>query len=304
MDRIVVALGGNALMNPFGNQDVSNERLNMDRISLDLIKLSKSCEMVITHGNGTQVGDEINRNEHAKLEVPKLPLYLLNAETQASIGSIIELSLKNTANKLKIKSTISVILAHVYVDKNDSAFKNPLKQVGPFYTKKELNNELKMTKFNYIKVNNKYRMVVPSPKPKGILEIDAINSLIKKNIIITCGGGGIPIVPKNKSFIGMSAVIDKDRTSQLLANSIGANKLIILTNAEFVYSDYIDKKSAIKSIKASDLAKNLDNFENGTIKPKIESCINFIKNGGSKAYIGNIFKLNEILNGKSGTMIY
>ncbi len=304
MDRIVVALGGNALMNPFGNQDVSKEKLNMDRIALDLIRLSRSYEMAITHGNGTQVGDEINRNEHSKSEVPKLPLYLLNAETQASIGSIIELSLKNAANKLRIKSNISVILAHVYVNKNDDAFKNPLKQVGPFYTKKELYNELKTAKFDYIKLNGKYRMVVPSPKPNGILEINAINSLIGKNIIITCGGGGIPIVSKNKSFNGISAVIDKDRTSQLLANSIGANKLIILTNAEFVYSNYKDKKSAIKSIKASDIAKNLDNFENGTIKPKIESCINFIANGGSAAYIGNIFKLNEILKGKSGTMIY
>ncbi|MCL5423527.1 MAG: carbamate kinase [Candidatus Marsarchaeota archaeon] len=304
MDRIVIALGGNALMNPSGSQDVLNERLNMDRIALDLIRLSKFYEIAITHGNGTQVGDEINRNEHAKSEVPKMPLYLLNAETQASIGSIIELSLKNAANKLKIKSNISVVLAHVHVNKDDSAFKNPLKQVGPFYTKKELYNELKIAKFDYIKFNDKYRMVVPSPKPNGILEITAIKSLIKKNIIITCGGGGIPVVYKNKSFNGISAVIDKDRTSQLLANSIGANKLIILTNAEFVYSNYNDKKSAIKSIKAFDIAKNLDSFENGTIKPKIESCINFIANGGSAAYIGNIFKLNEILKGKSGTMIY
>ena len=304
MKRIVVALGGNALMDPSKEQNISKEQLNMDKISIDIIKLSQFYEIALTHGNGSQVGDEISRNEHAKSKVPKLPLHILNAETQASIGSIIELSLKNAANKLKIKSNISVNLAHVLVDQNDPAFNKPVKQVGPFYGKKEFLEEYKLNKFEYIKSGDKYRMVVPSPMPIEILEINAILKLIPNNIIITCGGGGIPIVYKNKKISGIPAVIDKDRTSQLLANSIDAEKLIILTNAEFVYTNYSDKESALRSIKANEINKMLNLFEHGTILPKIEACIQFIKNGGKEAYIGNIFKLNDILKGRSGTLIY
>jgi carbamate kinase len=303
METIVIALGGNALLNPSGKQSFSTESNNMDRIAKDIALLSKKYNIVITHGNGSQVGDELMRNEHAKKFVPQLPLYLLNAETQAQIGSVIETSLRNSLAKLKIKKDVCVVLSHVVVESNDAAFKSPTKQVGPFYTKSELQAELKLDKFDYIKVGNSYRRVVASPKPKGIVELNSIKLLCKTGIVVTCGGGGIPTV-KGKGLRKLNAVIDKDLTTQLLANLLGVDVMLILTNADYVYSDYKSKKNPIKSTSAKLLKTRIGSFEQGTMKPKIEACINFVENGGKAAYIGNIFKIHDILNESTGTKIY
>ena len=305
MKSIVIALGGNALLDPSGRQSFAKENENINRVSKDIAKLCKnsSYRIVITHGNGSQVGDEMLRNEHAKKYVPKLPLYVLNAETQALIGTVIETALRNNLALLGVKRDVCVILAHVLVDKNDKAFKKPTKQVGPFYSKKELDSELKLDKFNYIKSGSEYRKVVASPKPKGILEVGTIQAEFKKKIVVTCGGGGVPTIKKGKELAGINAVIDKDLTTQLLANSIKAETLVILTNAEYIYSDYKRKKGKIKEVSAKTLKGNMDKFEEGTIKPKVQACINFIENGGKEAYIGNVYKLDQILSGTSGTKI-
>lgn len=306
MELIVVALGGNALLSPSGGQSFSKERSNMDRISRSIVELCKreKCNVVITHGNGSQVGDEIMRNEHAKKFIPQLPLYILNAETQAQIGSIIETSIRNSLQRLKIKREVSTILAHVLVDKGDGAFRSPTKQVGPFYTKGELNKELKLDRFDYIKLKGKYRHVVASPKPKRILEIDSIRVQCEKGIVITCGGGGIPTTKENGRLMGINAVIDKDLTTQLLANSIKAKRMVILTNTDYVYVDYNGTQHPVGAISSERLAKLIPESEAGTIRPKLEACMNFIENGGKEAYIGNIFKLDLILKGMSGTKIY
>jgi len=299
MDCIVIAIGGNALLNPSGKQYISKENRNIDKVASSIARICKTSRVIITHGNGSQIGDELMRNEHAKKFIPKHPLYILNAETQAQIGSILETSLRNKG----IKQDISVILSHVLVEKNDKAFKTPTKQIGPFYTKEELGKELKLDRFDYKKIGNKYRMVVASPKPKEILEIYSIKEAGKRGIVIACGGGGIPTIKENGQYKNVNAVIDKDLTSQLLANSVKADKLVILTNADYVYSDYKNKKGKIKKISAKILKRNLDKFEDGTMKPKIEACVNFIENGGKSAYIGNIHQLEKILTEASGTKI-
>jgi carbamate kinase len=306
MKIIVVALGGNALLDPSSKQSFAKENRYIDLISKDVVALCKDrkCKMIITHGNGSQVGEEVMRNEHASLFVPKLPLYVINAETQALLGTVIETSLRNSLNKLNLDIDVCVILAHVVVDTKDHAFKKPTKQIGPFYSQIELSKELSLNKFNYIKSGSKYRKVVASPKPKIILELGAIKKQIDSSIVITCGGGGVPVVKKNKKLLEVDAVIDKDLTSQLLANSIKADTLVILTNADYLYSNYSKKIGRIKEISASILRKKLNMFEEGTIKPKIEACVRFIENGGKEAYIGNIFKLKQILDRKSGTRIH
>lgn len=305
MKSIVIALGGNALLDPSGRQSFAKENKNINRVSRDIARLCKDGDyrIVITHGNGSQVGDEVLRNEHAKKYVPKLPLYVLNAETQALIGTVVETALRNNLILLGIKRDVCVILAHVLVERNDRAFKRPTKQVGPFYDKKELDKELKLEKFNYIKSGSKYRRVVASPKPREILEVETIRDEFSKKIIVTCGGGGVPTIKSGKGLSGINAVIDKDLTSQLLANSIKAESLVILTNADYIYADYKKKKGKIKKISARILRKNLDKFEEGTIRPKVEACINFVENGGKEAYIGNVYKLDSILKGSSGTKI-
>ncbi len=306
MKSIVIALGGNALLSPSGKQSLSRENKNIDRVSRSIAEFYKNTRsnIVITHGNGSQVGDELMRNEHAKKYIPKMPLYLLNAETQALIGTVIETSLRNSLNSLKISKEVCVILAHALIDENDPAFKKPSKQIGPFYTEKELYDELKLSKFSYIKSSQGYRMVVASPRPKEVLEVEAIIAEVNKNIVITCGGGGIPTIKRHGALSCIDAVIDKDLTTQLLATSIGADTMIILTNVDYIYENYEKQTGKLKEIRASELKKRLRKFEEGTIRPKIEACIRFIESGGKQAFVGDVFKLDLILKGKSGTKIY
>ncbi len=305
MKTIVIALGGNALLNPSGKQSFERESRNMDIVAGSIAALCKRgvCKIVVTHGNGSQVGDELARNKHAKKFVPELPLYTLNAETQATIGTVVEMSLLNNFKRLGLDVPVSIVLAHVLVDRNDMAFKRPSKQIGPFYSKKELREELRQGRFDYIKTRKAYRKVVASPMPKKIIEIESIKAGIKGGVVVTCGGGGIPVIKNGNRVLGINAVIDKDATTQLLANSISADLMVILTNSDYVYADFERKKGAIKETSAGNLKRVLDRFEEGTMKPKVRSCIRFIENGGKAAYIGNVYKLLEILDGTSGTKI-
>lgn len=302
MEIIVIALGGNALLDPSSNQSFSRQNKNINRITKDIANLCKrrSVNVVITHGNGSQVGDELIRNEHSKKFIHKLPFYAINAETQALIGTTIETSLRNSLNRAKVKRDVCTILTHVLVDRKDPAFKNPVKQIGPFYNSHELGEELRLDRFPYVKIGSEYRRVVASPMPKRILELGSIKKHSEKEITIACGGGGIPTAIVGNELIGVDAVIDKDLTTQLLANSIGAKTMLMLTNTDFLYGK--DGKP-IRIARAGKLKSGLKSFEDGTIRPKVEACIRFIENGGKEAYIGNIFELGQILEGRSGTKI-
>lgn len=304
MKTLVIGLGGNALLDPSGKQSFATENRSIYHITKSIALVSKSTKfrILITHGNGSQVGDELMRNEHAEGSVPKLPFYLINAETQASIGTVIETSMRNSLNSLGISKEVCVVLSHVLVDKNDPAFEKPSKQIGPMYTIEELKDELKLDRFNYLKIGSKYRRVIASPKPVGILELKTIK-YARGDIVIACGGGGIPVIVDGKGIAGVSAVIDKDFSTQLLANSVGAETMVILTNAGCIYRDYKRKKGQIKNIAAKDLKKMLPDLEEGTIRPKAEACVRFIENGGREAYIGNALRLGRILNHTSGTRI-
>ncbi len=302
MGLIVIALGGNALLDPSAAQSFRNEGKSMDRVSRSIAVLSKRHRIILTHGNGSQVGDELVRNERAKKFVSKMPLYLLNAETQATVGSIIETSLRNSLHSLRIKTDVSVICTHVVVDRDDHAFRKPTKPVGPLYSERELKEELAVEKFHYIRVGSKYRRVVASPIPKRILELESIEKCSRNGIVIACGGGGIPVVDDKGSVHGVNAVIDKDRATQLLATSLNADRMVILTSVDYVHSNA--KGSAmIKRISAKELRKGLQGFENGTIRPKLEACVDFVENGGKEAVIGNVFKLDSIMLNRSGTRV-
>ena len=297
LDVIVIGLGGNAMLSPKGRQSISAQLSSVANIAKGVARLSRRYRIVITHGNGTQVGDELLKNINSTREA--LPLYLLNAETQGSIGSSLEIAL----NSAKQKDEFCTILTHVLVDKDDSAFKKPSKPIGPFYTKKELKAELKKEEFEYVIERGMYRRVVPSPKPVGILEIDKIMHMLNKFNVICGGGGGIPVYANASRYAGVNAVIDKDYTTQLIANLIGAKKMLLLTDTDYVYKDIRDRRTRIEASQASEMKKLLDNLEEGTIRPKVEACINFIENGGKSAQIGSISKLIEVAMGKSGTTI-
>ncbi len=306
MKTFVVALGGNALLD-FGEKPtfrVQYRNASMMARSLRPLLKRKDTRIAITHGNGPQVGDELLRNEFAKEEMPKLPLHALIAETQALIGTMLELALKRELAMMGSKREVVTLLTHVCVDGKDKAFDKPTKPVGPFYTRTQLEAELRRERFSFVRIKGRYRRVVASPEPLRIMEIDAVRALIQRNaIVIAAGGGGIPVIEERGLYKGVDAVIDKDLTSQLLASSLKADLLAILTNVGCVYMDYKNRKEPISKIRITELEASLDGFEEGTMQPKLRACTRFIENGGKEAYIGNLFQLESMLSGKSGTKI-
>ncbi|MDO8538688.1 MAG: carbamate kinase [archaeon] len=304
MKKIVIALGGNALIK---HEQIGKfeEQLHNVRMSCKEIGEAekKHYQIVLTHGNGPQVGNLEIQMKEAKKIVPAMPLDVEGAMTQAQIGYMIQQSLKEFLPHKKI----ATIITQVMVSENDSAFNSPTKPIGPSYSKKEaLALQKKGIKLVFQKGKG-FRKVVPSPMPKKIIEIETIKELIRRrNIVICCGGGGIPVIEKNGKIQGTDAVIDKDHASQLLANSLGAQILVILTDTEFVKINYgtVQEKN-IHQAKAKLLKNYLmhGEFEEGSMKPKIEACLEFLRKGGRKAIITSLNKLIPALEEKTGTII-
>jgi len=311
MTLIVIALGGNAFIQKGQKGTFEEQYRNIQRVSsqiADLIEMG--YKVVITHGNGPQVGINMLRYEAAKNIIPPYPLHVADAETQGFLGYIIQQTLKNEILKREINTEVVAIITQVLVDRSDPAFKNPTKPVGPFYNIKqveELKKRLPNWQFTFVKGKG-YRRIVPSPKPKRIIEIDIIKELIRLGyVVIACGGGGIPVIKKNKYLAGIDAVIDKDLTSELLASCLNADELIILTDVDGIYLDFgTDKQRLINRISIAELDKlyKMDIFEEGSMKPKVEAAIKFLKRGGKRVVIGNILKLRDSILGKTGTQIY
>ncbi len=306
MDTILIALGGNAILKRGEEATFLNQYRNVENAAKSITSLLKKKDMrlVITHGNGPQVGDELLRGEYAADRMPQLPLHILTAETQAFIGSMLESALLNEMGRHSIKIDVSTVLTHILVDRNDGAFKTPSKPIGPHYSKKELEERLSVKEFDYVEHDGYYRQVVPSPMPIEVIELDSIRRLLDGgNVVIAGGGGGVPIARSENGIIGVDAVIDKDATSELLARELHADKMIILTDAEYLYTEYGKESSRVVYMSAAELEGIVGSLQNGTIKPKVEACIRFVNMGGKEAYIGNLFKLDEVLAGKSGTRI-
>ncbi len=298
METLVIALGGNALIkeNQIGNykQQLGNIRKTSKQIA-KLIK--KGYCVVVTHGNGPQVGNLEIRMHAAEKIVPAMPLDVDVAMTQAQIGYMLQQSLRNEMPAEKV----ATIVTEIVVDKKDSAFRKPTKPIGPYYkTKKGLR------KFIYVKGKG-YRKVVASPKPKKIIQLESVKKLSeRKRVVICCGGGGVPVIKKGKSFKGVEAVIDKDRTAALLAKELKAKKLIILTNIEFAYLNFGKKnQKKLRNVKIKEMQKHLKDghFSEGSMKPKIEAAIEFIEKGGKEVIITSLHKLLLGVNGKTGTVI-
>jgi carbamate kinase len=303
---IVLALGGNALLKegeePLFKVQVHNAEVTMRGIARAVA--GSGSRFIITHGNGPQVGDELLRNFYAEKEVPKLPMHILNAETQALIGSMIELALNRELERLGSKRRFSTIITHVLVSEKDPAFKNPSKPVGPYYSEKELKAELKREKFTYVKVRGRCRRTIASPRPLQILEVNSIKALLDAGYcVICCGGGGVPVFKRGKNYVGAEAVIDKDRTAQLLASQLHAKELDILTDVSNVYWDMDDKSSKIVKVSSKKIRAKLQSFEVGTMRPKLEACTSFIDHGGTVARIGGLYMASDVLKGRSGTTI-
>ena len=298
----IVALGGNALMRPGERGTAAEQRANLRETCAALQPLLEADgDLVVTHGNGPQVGNELVRQERAADEVPPLPLYLAVAQTQAEIGALIESELQAVA-----KRPVACLLTHVRVAQDDPAFDEPTKPVGPFYSKEQaqvLERERGWTVRE--DAGRGWRRVVPSPDPLEIVELEAIRALLAAGtIVIACGGGGIPISPRNGWLAGLEAVIDKDRASALLAIELGADRFVILTDVDAVYRGFGgDSPEQLSELTAAEGEALAGELAAGSIGPKVEAAIAFVRATGHEALIASAQVLGPALEGAAGTRI-
>ena len=306
---VVLALGGNALIKPKQRGELSEQLQNVDNAMKHIAKLVKQgWKLILTHGNGPQVGDILLQNEMSKNAVPEMPLYICVAESQGQIGYMIQETLYNRLHRLGIDRPIVTVVTQVLVDKKDRAFRNPTKPVGPHYLKKSaMKNGWKHTK-----THKGFRRIVPSPEPVRIVEADAIRKIKNDAIIIACGGGGIPVVRGRgeKGLIGIEAVIDKDLAAEKLADVVKADMLIILTDVDAVYLNY-GKPSQVnlRRVSLSEIKKyyKQGHFPDGSMGPKITAAMRFLEKGRGrkdrKVIITSFELLDNALEGRAGTII-
>ena len=297
----VVALGGNALMRPGERGTAAEQRANLREVCEALRPLLGEPELVITHGNGPQVGNELLRHERAADEAPPLPLYLAVAQTQAEIGALIESELAPVAER-----PVACLLTHVVVAQDDPAFASPTKPVGPFYDEaraKELERDRGWQVVH--DAGRGWRRVVPSPEPLEIVELEAIRALLATGTIaIACGGGGIPVARRDGRLPGVDAVIDKDRASSLLARALGADRLVILTEVPAVYRGFgSGQQEELRNLSVDQAEALAAELEPGSMRPKVEASASFVRTTGHQALITSPAALGEALEGEAGTLI-
>lgn len=297
--RLVVAIGGNALLTRGEELSAENQRRNMDASARALADIMRGHEVILVHGNGPQVG-LLALESAAYEEAPAYPLDVLGAESQGMIGYIIEQALRNVMPERRIVT----LLTQTVVDAADPAFANPTKPIGPIYTEAEA-KELATTRDWAIAPDGKnFRRVVPSPLPVDMLERQTIDDLVSAGIIVICaGGGGIPVIlGDNKKVKGIEAVIDKDLAASLLARQLKADRLIILTDVDAVYRDWgTDTQKSIDKINPANL-RNMD-FAKGSMGPKVDAACRFVEATGNSASIGALVHAAKVVSGESGTHI-
>ncbi|MGF6095469.1 carbamate kinase [Pseudomonas sp. 18175] len=298
--RIVVALGGNALLRRGEPMTADNQRANIRIATEQIAKIHPGNELVIAHGNGPQVG-LLSLQAAAYTQVSPYPLDVLGAETEGMIGYIIEQEL---GNLLDFEVPFATLLTQVEVDANDPAFKNPTKPIGPVYAKAEAEKLAAEKGWAIAPDGDKYRRVVASPRPKRIFEIRPIKWLLEKSSIVICaGGGGIPTMyGEDGKLRGIEAVIDKDLCSSLLASQLDADLLVIATDVNAAFIDYgKPTQKAIGQAHPDDIEKL--GFAAGSMGPKVQAACEFARKTGKTAVIGSLSDIEAIVQGSAGTRI-
>ena len=298
--RIVVALGGNALLRRGEPMTADNQRANIRIATEQIAKIHPGNELVIAHGNGPQVG-LLSLQAAAYTQVSPYPLDVLGPETEGMIGYIIEQEL---GNLLDFEVPFATLLTQVEVDANDPAFKNPTKPIGPVYSKAEAEQLAAEKGWAIAPDGDKYRRVVASPRPKRIFEIRPIKWLLEKSSIVICaGGGGIPTMyGEDGKLKGIEAVIDKDLCSSLLASQLEADLLVIATDVNAAFIDYgKPTQKAIGQAHPDEIEKL--GFAAGSMGPKVQAACEFARKTGKTAVIGSLSDIEAIVQGSAGTRI-
>jgi carbamate kinase len=292
----VLALGGNALLRPGERGTAAEHRANLAATFAAVAPLLAG-EVVLTHGNGPQVGNELLRQELAAAEAPPLPLWVAVAQTQAEIGTLVAAELAPVAGR-----PVAVLATHVVVDPDDPAFGTPTKPVGPYYDAARA-QELERDRGWTVRedAGRGWRRVVPSPRPLEILELEAVRTLLDAGeVVVAAGGGGIPIVRRGDGFDGIDAVIDKDHASALLAAGLGAERLVILTQVPGVYRRLEEPGAPIAELRPDRDAALVDQLPAGSMRPKVEAAFAFVEQTGGEALVTSA---EAIRNGEAGTRI-
>ena len=301
--RIVVSLGGNAL-----GYEPENQLEAVKKAADVIVELYlQGNEILICHGNGPQVGLVNLAFEYASDRLPMMPFPECGAMTQGYIGYHLQQAINNGLVKRGHKGNCLTVLSEVLVDRNDEAFFDPSKPIGDFYSQEEAQKRSLESGQGYKEdAGRGYRRVVASPKPVDILQIDAIRALIKDHIVICCGGGGIPVIEEDGDYKGIAAVIDKDRSSSLLAKMADADLLMILTAVDEVCLNYRKENEVhLARVSVDELQDYMkeDHFAKGSMYPKVEACIGFVKERKKKAIITSPALALKALNGEAGTLI-
>lgn len=307
MSKIVIALGGNALgKTPFEQLELL---ANVSKIIVKLV--SDGNEVVLTHGNGPQVGQIVLAMDYAAngdAKTPDMPFAECGSMSQGYIGYQMQQSIQNELKRVGLQKDCVSLITQVLVDENDSAFSNPTKPIGMFYTKEQALEIEKEKGYQFVEDSGRgFRRVVPSPIPKAIIEKNVISELLLKgNIVIAVGGGGIPVINTKNGLKGIAAVIDKDRSAALLAKEIDADILLILTAVDKVCLNYnTDHVRELDSLTIDKAYKYIEEnqFAKGSMLPKIEACIEFVKDNNKMAIISSLEKASDAINNKNGTVI-
>jgi carbamate kinase len=307
----MIALGGNAIKQPSESGTFQEQMRNVETASKQIARMAKTgYEIVITHGNGPQVGNLAIQQEQGAHMVPAQPLFILGSMTQGQIGFMMQQSLQNelTSNG----NQVATVVTQVIVSREDPDFQDPTKPVGPYYDKntaKILGEENNWIVKQVRPTGDKtWRRVVPSPRPLGIAEAEIIKKMVEAGtIVIASGGGGIPVYrDEGEKLRGVDAVIDKDRAGAKLAEEVGANIFLILTDVEYALLNYgSDNEEPVKEVTIDQAKKYLSegHFKAGSMGPKVEAAIGFVERGGKKAVITSLDKAADALEGKTGTHI-
>jgi len=308
--KAVIAIGGNSLIKDKNHQTVPDQYAALAETCKHIADMiTEGYDVVITSGNGPQVGFILRRSELSRHELHEVPLDYCGADSEGAIGYMVEQALYNEFYNRRIDKDVVSVVTQVRVSADDPAMKNPDKPIGSFMDEKEAKKKAESEAWVVREDSGRgWRRVVPSPKPIEIVELPAIKALINAGFVVyAVGGGGIPVVAdKNGHLNGVAAVIDKDRASSLLATGIGADTLVISTAVEKVYLNFgTDKQKAIDKMDHIEAQKYIGegHFKPGSMLPKIESCVEFIKNGGKVAIITNPENITRAVKGETGTRI-
>ncbi len=310
MKTMLLAVGGNSLIRAGETGTIAEQRANAQRTAVQIVSLIQSgYRIVLTHGNGPQVGAALLRSERGARQVPELPLDVCGASTQGEIGYLLQQSLQTELRLADLHVPVATVVTQCIVMPDDPAMKCPSKPIGPFYSRVDAEERKRLFGWAIMEdAARGYRRVVPSPDPVGIIELEVIRNLADLGVlVIACGGGGIPVVWRNGNLQGVEAVIDKDRISAWLASRLGVDLFVISTDTDYVYLDY--KKPSqrpLRHVSAAELEEyaKAGHFPPGNMGPKIESVLRFLRNGGKEAIITSCENLCQAVVGFAGTHMF